>query len=600
MKMVPTLNLNGVRLGKPILLRDLQVTSLVKSINNEQTPFSRNIKSSKRKTSSINEKIFHQSAHEMKEKAKTEHQQQQPQQLENLEEKSKPLLSIRMKTNRSKNAIPVANTATTILLQKADERDDKLLKIQDTVRETARVSERTVGRSTARSRTALGSTVRNSTARRTAHASGRKRLKPSSSTPSLLIESTLVSTLVNDINNTISDSINYPITSRKTVAVGRMNTERTSTGRRSRPETNRTTSTSRSSLSTARSTSSIVSSAKYTSRYNNRPSTVKKTRQIEHDPSTWKSTAAIWDRSKNFSTTADMRKGDNDGKYKPWNKIGLSKKGMKSRQLSRELHRSGNSRSVDIVEETRRELQQSQSALTVVEREHLAEKFNEILDNNLIEQAARLQLQRGGRFCKAIHKVDSLRGPGALYLKAKGDVAVHVDPPPFSKLGKTMTSLASKTLESSMGGPTKNIATTSGHTYTKQPYVSTIRDQKIHKNVHHEFSHYLEESMKHDHELRGLSLLIPKSQSFTKLQTHEEIQKREHKMIKFKMIKQMTDDYVCNMHQDKITKKKDHYNLLKIQREDKEKRLGIVPTGKRIGGGYTGVVRRKHRTPLLR
>ena len=72
------------------------------------------------------------------------------------------------------------------------------------------------------------------------------------------------------------------------------------------------------------------------------------------------------------------------------------------------------------------------TAMSIVDRETMAEQFNAILDNSLVEQAARLQLRRGGRLCKAIHKVDSLRGPGALYLKAKGDVAVHIDPPEFS------------------------------------------------------------------------------------------------------------------------------------------------------------------------
>ena len=128
------------------------------------------------------------------------------------------------------------------------------------------------------------------------------------------------------------------------------------------------------------------------------------------------------------------------GQYKPWNHAGLSKRGMRSRQINKELRQSfrrvGN---VDLVAQTLAQTQQEQhgkdpatAAMSIVDRETMAEQFNAILDNSLVEQAARLQLRRGGRLCKAIHKVDSLRGPGALYLKAKGDVAVHIDPPEFS------------------------------------------------------------------------------------------------------------------------------------------------------------------------
>jgi len=104
---------------------------------------------------------------------------------------------------------------------------------------------------------------------------------------------------------------------------------------------------------------------------------------------------------------------------------------------------------------------------------------------------------------------------------------------------------------------------------------------------------YLEKSMKHEHELRGESLLVPKSCCFIKMQSYEDIQKREMKRNKFKAIKTIKDNYASNFNHQKIVQKHDNYNMQRIQRIDKEKRLGLVPGGKRIGGGYTGVVQRK-------
>ena len=99
--------------------------------------------------------------------------------------------------------------------------------------------------------------------------------------------------------------------------------------------------------------------------------------------------------------------------------------------------------------------------------------------------------------------------------------------------------------------------------------------------------------MKHEQELRGESLLVPKSRCFIKMQSYEDIQKRQMKRKKFKAIKHIKENYVSNLNHQKIAQKHDNYNMQRIQRIDKEKRLGLVPGGKRIGGGYTGVVKRK-------
>ena len=88
---------------------------------------------------------------------------------------------------------------------------------------------------------------------------------------------------------------------------------------------------------------------------------------------------------------------------------------------------------------------------------------------------------------------------------------------------------------------------------------------------------YIENRILCDHDLRGESLLVPKKACFLKQPTMDQIRTRQARASKFKLVKQLREDHVKNV------------------RVEKEKRLGKVPQGVRIGGGFSSPYRKLRR-----
>ena len=318
----------------------------------------------------------------------------------------------------------------------------------------------------------------------------------------VLIHSKLISTLVNDINKGCTVPLNKSDSLLKGSSSGSARSKTNSLLQknpetsRSKLATSRSTKsirtaayTARSKLSTSRSTKSI-GSALYTTRSTNKNSKL-------YMP--WKS------EKKQHSNNKDTKnKNTARGPFTPWNKPGLSKKAQKTMQDSKKYLQN---KDVDLVAQTMNEINtarstaratssrltsrrqhnnQDQHTLDMIEqaaRETMAEEFNALYNESLVEQAARLQLSRGGRYVKPLGVYDSLRGPAALYLKAKGEVAQIIAPPDFSTLGKTIGSSAVKTLASTVVDTTS----TAADTYIKQNYSSSLSDHKIFKNSEYKF-----------------------------------------------------------------------------------------------------------------
>ena len=320
----------------------------------------------------------------------------------------------------------------------------------------------------------------------------------------VLIHSKLISTLVNDINKGCTVPLNKSDSLLKGSSSGSARSKTNSLLQknpetsRSKLATSRSTKsirtaayTARSKLSTSRSTKSIRTAA-YTAR--SKLSTSRSTKSIGSALYTTRSTNKNsklympWkSEKKQHSNNKDTKnKNTARGPFTPWNKPGLSKKAQKTMQDSKKYLQN---KDVDLVAQTMYEINtsrrqhnnQDQHTLDMIEqaaRETMAEEFNALYNESLVEQAARLQLSRGGRYVKPLGVYDSLRGPAALYLKAKGEVAQIIAPPDFSTLGKTIGSSAVKTLASTVVDTTS----TAADTYIKQNYSSSLSDHKIFKN----------------------------------------------------------------------------------------------------------------------
>ena len=338
----------------------------------------------------------------------------------------------------------------------------------------------------------------------------------------VLIHSKLISTLVNDINKECTVPLNKSDSLLKGSSSGSARSKTNSLLQknpetsRSKLATSRSTKsirtaayTARSKLSTSRSTKSIRTAA-YTAR--SKLSTSRSTKSIGSALYTTRSTNKNsklympWkSEKKQHSNNKDTKnKNTARGPFTPWNKPGLSKKAQKTMQDSKKYLQN---KDVDLVAQTmneintarstaratssrltsrRQHINQDQHTLDMIEqaaRETMAEEFNALYNESLVEQAARLQLSRGGRYVKPLGVYDSLRGPAALYLKAKGEVAQIIAPPDFSTLGKTIGSSAVKTLASTVVDTTS----TAADTYIKQNYSSSLSDHKIFKNSEYKF-----------------------------------------------------------------------------------------------------------------
>ena len=404
----------------------------------------------------------------------------------------------------------------------------------------------------------------------------------------VLTHSPQISSLLADINNETIDTDTARLNKSKSMSTVRstfsfntsrstsLNTNRSTTSLRHCPETTRST------FSTSSSTKSIRS-ALYTARSTTSSMEPKKLFMP------WNSMRSIKRSTKTGTAPTSV-----SGQYRPWNIQCLSKKGKRILQERKGWRTSRPKGNVDLVAQTTQAMATSRTtnefaridALTIVDRETLAEEFNSLYNDSLVEKAARLQLSRGGRYIK--HPIDSLRGPAALYLKAKGNVAVHVDPPNFSTLGKTLGDSANKTLHSTVAGKT----TTAAETYVPQMYDASIC---IFKNVPSKLRQYLDASIAHDHELRGASLLVPKVPSFLKLQTSHEIKLRQDRAKKFQLVKELRDDHAKQLSAAHLKRKDNAHHNMKVKREDKERKLGRVPTGIRIGGGFSSQYRKLRR-----
>ena len=106
---------------------------------------------------------------------------------------------------------------------------------------------------------------------------------------------------------------------------------------------------------------------------------------------------------------------------------------------------------------------------------------------------------------------------------------------------------------------------------------------------------YIENRILCDHDLRGESLLVPKKACFLKQPTMDQIRTRQARASKFKLVKQLREDHVKNVNTIKMNDRLDSHNHQKKVRVEKEKRLGKVPQGVRIGGGFSSPYRKLRR-----
>ena len=214
----------------------------------------------------------------------------------------------------------------------------------------------------------------------------------------------------------------------------------------------------------------------------------------------------------------------------------------------------------------------------------MADQFNEILEESLIEMAARVQLDRGGRHVTQLGVYDTLRGPAALCLRAKGDVATRIEAPAFTQLGKTLGSLTKKMSNSAMSGRTTTTGD-AGREGAKHDFNHV--DKILFKNVPSRIKKYLDTTIRHQHNLRGLSLLMPKNPAFIEMQSAEEIKERQDRAEKFSLVRQMRENYAKNVNSTKVKERENSHVAMRTRRETREQTMGKSPSGCRVGGGFT-------------
>ena len=224
-------------------------------------------------------------------------------------------------------------------------------------------------------------------------------------------------------------------------------------------------------------------------------------------------------------------------------------------------------------------------AMSIVDRETMADQFNEMFEESLIEMAARVQLDRGGRHVTQLGVYNTLRGPAALCLRAKGDVATRIEAPAFTQLGKTLGSLTKKMSNSAMSGMT----TTTGDAGTegaKQHDFNRV-NKILFKNVPSTIVKYLDTTIRHQHDLRGVSLLMPKNPAFIEMQSAQEIKHRQDRAEKFSLVRELRDNYAKNVNSTMVKERENSHVAMRTRRETREQTMGKSPSGCRVGGGFT-------------
>ena len=215
--------------------------------------------------------------------------------------------------------------------------------------------------------------------------------------------------------------------------------------------------------------------------------------------------------------------------FVPWNR--KIKKTNKSVRLKRSSKPNQDRKSdVDLVQQvletvrgetSARQQSESDKCFDEVFNETFVEDYNQIFDSQLREEAARLQLARGGRLVPPPRE-DSLHGSGAhcLEFSTKSSKCFYQGPWESSRLGGILsnpeinTEMVVPRHPQEIGGP----AMSSPSLYkAPHPLLQNSKPKTVQK--------YLDSILKTDQQLRGLSLLKPNASSIV-IPTREEIAER--------------------------------------------------------------------------